>query len=212
MLRCFIYMDIYIYTYIIYIELPKQYICKGVRIPSATLSLRFFSCSSNRPCPVNSPSPPYFKSFCLSFQEVQRAGHMHCKFLGLTETTADKNGSTFMCTYTPQSSPTSGSASRNEAAANAGESTSVEPQTNAQQGKGTVTASRNGERNKQCGLGILEGVRTIAVKDAQSGWLVGKRTCDREHFLALDDPKTTFKKALEDANRFSSLHFSNIFV
>lgn len=162
---------------------------------------------SNRQCLVNSPSPPYFKNFCLSFQEVQRVGHMHCKFLGVAEPIAANADWTFGYPDSPCTSPTAGGTSRKVDAADSDENApGIQPN------KATSVASKDEGTNKQRGSGILEGVRIIAVKDAQSGWLVGKRTCDREHFLALDDPKTTFTKAMEDASRFSSLHFSNIFV
>lgn len=167
---------------------------------------------SNRQCQVNSLSPPYLKNFCLTYQEVQRVGHMHCKFLGLAEPTAANKDSTLRCTYTPEASPRAVGASRKEEEANSEENASVEEQKEMELTKAGNVTTRIKQKNKQQASGFLQGVRTIALKDAHSGWLVGKRTCDREHFLALDDPKTTFTKAMEDANRFSSLHFSNIFV
>ncbi|KAL8424548.1 hypothetical protein Efla_005654 [Eimeria flavescens] len=159
---------------------------------------------SNRQCLANSPSPPYFKNFCLSFQEVQRLSHMHCKFLGVSAASRPASDFALGCTYTALTSPSAGTES--SAAAADGSQAEQEQQPRA------CGAEEKQMKSKKPAVGMLEGIRTIAVKDAQSGWLIGKRTCDREHFLALDDPKTTFTKALEDASRFSSLHFSNIFV
>ncbi|KAL8447802.1 hypothetical protein Emed_004097 [Eimeria media] len=118
-----------------------------------------------------------------------------------------------MCTYTPLTSPTAGGDACKEDTAKSPKTKSpaaAEDQAETQQPSKPPCVV--GKKERQQTLGLLRGVRTIAVKDAQSGWMIGKRTCDREHFLALDDPKTTFSKAMEDANRFSSLHFSNIFV
>ncbi|CBZ49800.1 conserved hypothetical protein [Neospora caninum Liverpool] len=55
-------------------------------------------------------------------------------------------------------------------------------------------------------------VKLMAVKDAQSGWLIGSASMDREFYVALDDPRTTLSKAMEDASRFGCMHFANIFV
>ncbi|KAL8427142.1 hypothetical protein ACSSS7_007867 [Eimeria intestinalis] len=171
---------------------------------------------SNRQCLPNAPSPPYFKGFCLSMQEVQRMSHMHCKFLGLAE--GAESGvvtSPSRCMYSPLTSPTAEEDAYKEDAAKSPDAespASAESQSETQEQVKPAAALGKKEKSGQQALGLLRGVRTIAVKDAQSGWMIGKRTCDREHFLALDDPKTTFSKAMEDANRFSSLHFSNIFV
>ncbi|KAL8273581.1 hypothetical protein Esti_002508 [Eimeria stiedai] len=168
---------------------------------------------SNRQCLPNAPSPPYFKNFCLSLQEVQRMSHMHCKFLGLAQ---GAESGVAASPYTPLTSPTAaGGDACKEASAKSPTAKSpvpAEDQAETHQPSRPTAAAGTKERGGQQALRLLRGVRTIAVKDAQSGWMVGKRTCDREHFLALDDPKTTFSKAMEDANRFSSLHFSNIFV
>ncbi|KFG30561.1 hypothetical protein TGP89_207960 [Toxoplasma gondii p89] len=55
-------------------------------------------------------------------------------------------------------------------------------------------------------------VKLIAVKDALSGWLIGSASMDREFYVALDDPRTTLSRAVEDASRFGYMHFANIFV
>lgn len=151
---------------------------------------------SNRPCVLNSPSPPYFKNFCLSHQEVQKLGHMHCKYLGLADfsfpTQGDDPAAAADCAGGVTESETGISADEVQAS--------------------KLESGKAAKKSRSRSCVDFSSVRVVAVKEAQTGWLVGKRTCDREHVLALDDPKTTFTKAMEDANRFSSLHFSNIFV
>ncbi|OEH74969.1 hypothetical protein cyc_00465 [Cyclospora cayetanensis] len=167
---------------------------------------------SNKSCPQNSNSPPFFKNFCFSAQELQRVGHMHCKFLGFSASPPMLNG----CKGSRRASDGAISPSSSNCSKKA-ETHKEEDSTAAEKG-GWATGVRAGGKSlmevklQQQEMGILDSVRTMAVKDSQSGWLIGRRTCDREYFLALDDAKTTFTKAMEDVQRFSALHFSNIFV
>ena len=195
--------------------------------------MHLFNCclsfSSNRPCPPSSPSPAYFKGFCLSEREVQRVSHMHCKYLGLAE------GPPFplRCTYTsrisegssPAAAELTGSSTKRAAAEEEQQEQQQQEQQEQeqqqqeqqqqeqqQQEQQQQEQQQQQQEQEQGSIGVLSGVRTLAVKEAHTGWLIGSRMCERENFLALDDPKTTFTKAVEDAARFNSLHFSNIFV
>lgn len=55
-------------------------------------------------------------------------------------------------------------------------------------------------------------VQFLAVKDADSGWLLGKVSLQREYFLALDNVKATLSDALEEVERFNSMHLASIFM
>lgn len=55
-------------------------------------------------------------------------------------------------------------------------------------------------------------LKFLAVKDGRCGWLLGSASMNREFYVALDDPKTTLTKAMEDGSRFEYMHFANIFV
>ncbi|PFH31770.1 hypothetical protein BESB_022620 [Besnoitia besnoiti] len=71
---------------------------------------------------------------------------------------------------------------------------------------------RPGERRKARVQPKSVPVKLMAVKDAQSGWLIGAASMNREFYVALDDPRTTLSNAMEDASRFGHMHFANIFV
>lgn len=50
----------------------------------------------------------------------------------------------------------------------------------------------------------------INFKEDDKGWIVLKRTLDREFFLLLDNANMTLAKSQEEVSRFCAAHFSNI--
>jgi len=57
-----------------------------------------------------------------------------------------------------------------------------------------------------------ESFREINIKFGDKGWMVAKRSLERNFYLLLDDPRMSLSKCQEEVARFASIHFQNIFV
>lgn len=54
--------------------------------------------------------------------------------------------------------------------------------------------------------------REICLKEADRGWICGKRSLEREFYLMLEQPQMMISKCQEETARFSALHFANIYM
>lgn len=178
--------------------------------------------SSNRVCP--SDSHPFFEGFCLSFAEVQRISRMHFQFNTETITNVGMPAKSYV--RDRRADGYEGDSSSPGKESSDGESP-VCDQTGRRQSISdtavSLKASFAAVDKSDFGISLndsypsvdpstISDMRSITMKEANSGWLVGRRSLDRQFYLALDDHKTTFSKAMEDARRFEALHFANIFV